>query len=559
MYVAVPILYARHQAVALRAPVEATLVFGTPLTAFGLQIGLVHDVEYAAAFSAAVLGGFYLTLASTLLKRSADNLRLLVDAFFALGVVFATLAIPLAFEGRWTSAVWALEAAAILWIGVRQQRLAARLFAVLLQFGAGLIFLFDLPRGGLPWLNAGFLGCAMVALAGLFSAAYIERHAKALRSGEAALGYVLLIWGALWWAGAGMLQIAGHFESALRPHANLAWFALSSAALATLARRIPWAGGGALSLAISPLLLLFAFEAVDSSRGPLANLGYLAWPLAFAAHLYALRQHENLGPRLAPWLHAAGVWTLAIVAAKTLQWWLFAAVPDSITWADIGIGLAPALLLGALCRAAPSRWPLTQERAYLLYGGTPLAAGLALWTFAANWHGNGNADPLPYVPVLNPLDLALFGVLLLIAWWWITVRRRGLVAEEAQRDKYGLAAWGGLVFVVLNGVLLRSLHHWGGVPWDWDVMLGSRLVQSAFSIFWTLIALGGMVAATRRGLRALWMVGAALMAVVVAKLFLVDLSNVGGIERVVSFIGVGVLMLVVGYFAPVPPKTEKTN
>jgi uncharacterized membrane protein len=37
-------------------------------------------------------------------------------------------------------------------------------------------------------------------------------------------------------------------------------------------------------------------------------------------------------------------------------------------------------------------------------------------------------------------------------------------------------------------------------------------------------------------------------------LLLVDLSNVGGAERIVTFIAVGVLMLVVGYFAPLPPK-----
>ena len=46
------------------------------------------------------------------------------------------------------------------------------------------------------------------------------------------------------------------------------------------------------------------------------------------------------------------------------------------------------------------------------------------------------------------------------------------------------------------------------------------------------------------------------MGVVVAKLFLVDLSHVGGIERIVSFIAVGVLMLVIGYFSPVPPRKE---
>jgi uncharacterized membrane protein len=50
-----------------------------------------------------------------------------------------------------------------------------------------------------------------------------------------------------------------------------------------------------------------------------------------------------------------------------------------------------------------------------------------------------------------------------------------------------------------------------------------------------------------------------LMAVVVAKLFLIDLSSVGGIERIVSFIAVGVLMLVIGYFSPVPPRNTETQ
>jgi uncharacterized membrane protein len=48
------------------------------------------------------------------------------------------------------------------------------------------------------------------------------------------------------------------------------------------------------------------------------------------------------------------------------------------------------------------------------------------------------------------------------------------------------------------------------------------------------------------------MVGAALLVVVVAKLALVDLSNSGSIARIVSFMGVGGLMLVIGYLAPLP-------
>ena len=47
---------------------------------------------------------------------------------------------------------------------------------------------------------------------------------------------------------------------------------------------------------------------------------------------------------------------------------------------------------------------------------------------------------------------------------------------------------------------------------------------------------------------------AALLALTVVKLFLFDLSHVSGIERIVSFIGIGVLLLLIGYFSPLPPK-----
>ena len=106
-------------------------------------------------------------------------------------------------------------------------------------------------------------------------------------------------------------------------------------------------------------------------------------------------------------------------------------------------------------------------------------------------------------------------------------------------------------------MLLRSLHHWAGVPYEMDAWMRSFLVQASLSIFWSLLALGLMVYATRTARRALWMVGAALMAVVVVKLALVDFARLGGLERIVSFIGVGILMLVIGYFSPVPPRRKE--
>jgi uncharacterized membrane protein len=114
-----------------------------------------------------------------------------------------------------------------------------------------------------------------------------------------------------------------------------------------------------------------------------------------------------------------------------------------------------------------------------------------------------------------------------------------------------------LAFLWLNAILLRSIHHWSAIPYAFEPMMRSVVVQAALSIFWSVLALALMVLATRTTRRAIWMTGAVLMVVVAAKLFVIDLSHVSGIERIVSFIGVGLLMLLVGYVAPVPPRHEE--
>jgi uncharacterized membrane protein len=54
-----------------------------------------------------------------------------------------------------------------------------------------------------------------------------------------------------------------------------------------------------------------------------------------------------------------------------------------------------------------------------------------------------------------------------------------------------------------------------------------------------------------------WLAGAVLLGVVVLKLFVLDLANTGTLARIVSFLGVGVLLLAIGYFAPVPPGAKE--
>jgi uncharacterized membrane protein len=558
IYLAIPILFARRRAVELKDYVDGTLVFGLPVVAFGLQAALVRHIEYAAAWSAFALAVVYLTLAWSLFRRAGANLRLLVESCIALSLAFATLAIPLAFEGRLTSAAWALEGAAVLWIGTRQGRMLARTFAYLLQFAAGAAFLSDVAKGygNVPILNSFYLGTVFIALAALFSAAYVERNRERLRFEEAQLTYVLLVWGALWWYGGGIHEITRHVAPAAHDSAALLFVALSSVGFSLVSTLARWPTVRWLWLLLYPAMAMQILLEFAEQVHPFAGLGAAAWPIAFAVHFGLLAKHAAERKPLLEWLHAAGVWVAAIVGAREVGWLIDRAVEGKRVWPSISWAIVPAAILFFLAtRTAQTRWPMDgYARSYVVVGGTPLALFLALWIFYANFSNNGDPFPLPYLPLLNPLDIAMGTVFLVLARWLAESAHHGLRGWLQLVRVPMIAAFAAAAFVWVNGSLLRTLHHWAGLPFALEPMWSSQLVQAAFSILWTLLALGAMIVATRRGLRPVWVVGAVLMGVVVAKLFLVDLSGVGTVERIVSFIGVGVLMLLVGYLSPVPPK-----
>jgi len=98
------------------------------------------------------------------------------------------------------------------------------------------------------------------------------------------------------------------------------------------------------------------------------------------------------------------------------------------------------------------------------------------------------------------------------------------------------------------------IHHFADVPFTRDAAWHSGAVQAAVALVWTTLALATMVLGNRRHSRPAWMGGACLLAVVVAKLLLVDFANTGTVARIVSFMGVGALLLLVGYMAPLPAR-----
>lgn len=913
-YIAIAVIYAWREAPRLKSYVDGTLVFGVPTVAMGLQYGLVKDMHLGMAFSAVALGMLYAAIASVLWRIKRDNLRLLVESFFALAVVFGTLAIPLAFDGRWTSAAWALEGAGIIWIGLRQRQPLVWRFGMLVQIGSWFAFLrtligFD-PISALAnnvglgflllgatgvflaltfrqhvlggddserqerarfggyagvfmciavvWLLSGMwveiwlrtrgvdratlyvltalllvyglqfigrrsrwtvpdkLGGWVTAIAGVtflgLMGRYMDWHdvdvyaqttfAEVLGQGSF-FGGLLLSAGALvsafafkrrvvdlekevldtasavrssglwyslamfWWCGFALHGLAHAVSWLTTPAAGevapwyqisfwaaytvglalsawawtwlaerqgfaharklvlvfwplasaiAAWVfivhaadrnaadhlldfnwnnALADASLGALMR--DWLGGplsGALILialawagvlrsglargrieladderarslgiwlsglgicwyvllidglaqvasrAMAALglttdlesgrpwlvyadlhLLLMALSAIGflllARRLSLPALRWVAAPAAIVQALASLvllgmlngdarlpylgtfvaiagmwlamawclrywrgaerdRAHGGIGREadpeqgweagplllrllhfgrvIAPWMMIAPVVSLNVyrglavppTAGHTgLESWL---IPGM--WPDyLGAWAAIAALFLLLRQARVGGWPLHPLHEW--HGKVILPLG-AFWALllAVYWNlrQDGSMAPLPYLPILNPLDLTTGFVTLLLADLW-RMHRAAMDATQVHMLRRLALLLG---FAWFNLMLLRTAAAYLGIPYQFDDLYASQFVQAMLSLVWTLSAFAVMRFAAGRGYKRLWMVGAALLAVVVLKLFLIDLKTIGSVARIVSFMGVGGLMLLIGYLAPLP-------
>ena len=305
-----------------------------------------------------------------------------------------------------------------------------------------------------------------------------------------------------------------------------------------------------------PLFILLFFSLLTFTGYPGAA-AYSETPLyaafclaaATAVHWYLLKV-QPLEQSAADWLH--GISLLLFAAA----WTHFSGTVGAL-WLDgvwlqvvwLAVPLAFWLLL-----ATPKQPALFRRHpaAYLKFGGIMCALFAAGWLLWVNISAPHRPAPLPYLPLLNPLELASVGLL------WLGWRGFERIAASdgwsgTAKRQYA-ALLNGLGFIVLSAGVMRLWHFFDGIRWRLDYLLASFGLQASLSVVWAVTAIVLMVGGNRSGRRSRWLTGATLMAVVVVKLFLVELGNSGGIARIVSFIAVGLLLLLVGWFAPVPPK-----
>ncbi len=555
IYSAIGVLYALRSPLKLRGYVDGTLVFGTPLIASGLQMALVRHTDYGIAMSAAGLGLYYIVLTRFLWQRHGEGLRLLAEAMLAVGVIFLTLAVPYALDGHWTTAIWSFEAAGILWVAIRQERKYLQYFALSLQLGAALLFVASNAGdfGTTPFINPAFMGGVFVALGSLITAWQLYRLNKS--DPESPVGKTHLffyVWGTVWWLVCALLQIEHYVDA--QDGAAVILFTVTAYLLMHLSiqRHWQWEPAEITALLLIPTLYLVGGHATALHQHALMMPDLLCWMPAIAASYYILRQLES-GKRRAEvfeWLYLAWLAGLTLLFSIELDWrFSYADLELGDAWQGVMPALLPLLVLHGVRRSewgALGRFGLPLKRKIIVAFGL----GLALWSIGTNLTNAGGAAPLPYLPLLNPIDLVHVFYLLFFA------RCIAEIEDNPALKQQVVMLVGAICFIWINSMLLRSLHHYLDIPYRVESMLHSITAQIAISILWTVLGCLAMLFASRRGLRRLWIVGGSLVGVVLVKMVTIDLGASGTVERIISFLVVGSMLVGLGYFSPIPVKSE---
>ncbi len=562
-YLFIAILFTFRQPTKTIGYIDGTLIFGTPIVVFALQSAMLHERLMLLAYSAVILSALYLSIAYLLKRRAGESRRLLFEAFIALSVAFLTLAIPLALNARWNAATWSLEGAALIWVGCRQSRLLPRLFGALLAFAAACLALseFNMSNDFLGLPLGDYFGIVVQGAAAIFSACALQKYRARLEQPEFLVRDLLYCGAVALWLLASASELH-HYVPIDGMAAALALVTLTALASSNIHRRTELGSARIVALLQLPAMLGFTLLAVSKQSHPFADGGWWGWLVAFAGLYFLNFRHE--GPPRAPlakFLNSGAAWLLCALLSWEFAWQVQTHVAGGNSWAAAAWIIIPAFFLWRLPRLATRvKWPFAKNReTYLFVVGVGVALFLAAWSLLTNGSSAGDTAPLPYVPLLNPLDLGQALILLVLLRYWRFLR--DVATPEITRidKRVPMPALAALTFVWLNALLLRTLHQWFGVAFSFDAMMASTLVQTCLSLFWTVLALTAMLIAARKRERLVWLVGAALLAVVIAKLFLVDLSRIGSVERIISFVGVGLLMLIVGYFSPLPPARESRS
>lgn len=540
LYLTLPLLYAYRAPVRLRSSIDASLMFGTPLITLALQssIMLSSDLtlaQHLIALSALLMSGIYAVLAVLCCKQWGWHL--LSEIYTVLAASLLTIAVPLTFDLGMTSYIFAVEGIGLVWLGLRESRLLAQIAGLFLQLYPALYLAYCIAVNE-DTISIVMYIHALILLVAAGICTWLYHRSGTFRMTSWLYGYTLMIWGITH-----LVTIISWQPPAAMGDAFVILFAVTACATAWVHRYMRLAPFQFVPHILLMLCGLLTLPDVFMVTTPLSWFADVVLLVAGATSLSLSKQN--------------GVATLP--GCSTYFWLLSAirfslsgfACTENISGMTLLIMMLPWLILGGvLLLHTSNRVPLKRYIAEV--AETPalyVSVTTALIAISLTATLSSCTSALPWLPLLNPAEFGQLAALILL---W----RYNSSSAHASWSPWCLrigAAW------LVNESLLHTLHHWWGIEWQLSALLSSGMTQLSVTLLWSIIGVIGWLTASHQQHHTRWRIYAILMGIVLVKLVVIDRLYLGSLTGIMSFVAYGLLCVLLGFIAPIPPQRHASE
>jgi uncharacterized membrane protein len=456
----------------------------------------------------------------------------------------------------------AITAVALLLFGLRTHVENYKVGSVIvtLLMMVPILLLSDKEKADSFLFDVSWIGFVIYALTQLSMSWYWQRaqyeKSQQLHSWSLSVSHLMLITGLLAWYLKGIHVFSEYFDYLSLPFIDHVFVILSTAIFVLMAHRLKWQALHFVQMAYLPFLVVFAFWSLTFIGDFHQNYAWLAWVSAAAFSLWLLKRYDGF--------HAYNglyhlfnlilfVFVLVFELNQAVQVWQGS---DTIWSHAISLFALSAISLALFYQKSTTSWPFANYKQYYLNIGLGVfILVLCLMFLVIQLSHPGHSTLIPYLPVANIIDISSLLSLVLV-WKWL---HSNLHTLQAEWKRLAIIVFIGMSFLLINASLMRSFHYWYNIAYEFSDLWSTNAIQTSLSILWTVTAMILMVVSSKKQWRKEWMLGFGLILIVVIKLFLIDMSASGTIERIVAFLTVGVLLSVIGYFSPLPPNNESES
>ena len=517
----------------LKPALDIALIFSAPIVGY-IFIYLMHfEAMLWQAGASLVFAMVYASLYQ--LSKRYQAVQLISQSYFSLMLIFLALIPPILLHQQWSVIGWAVEGLIIFTYALYRQSEISRYLAMGLMMVAGLSSVYYLVELN-EFPNEMYWGLCLSYFAVVVVANSRESFRQQLNNSIIAFHCLQML------SATTMLMVLLLDEIEHSSQMVMSLLIVSGFYLlineAMLRCKATWTWLLPKWLGLIPVSVFALIIVIDQNKQ-----GSIVWESVFDRVGFAVSG-----------LMLTALWLRPMLGVRTEKEWVSSGILTSLAMTSLtllpGMPYISVVILPLLF-CAWCYWQLDNPDWNMFWQARSSLVLMVIWIVCSQLFSQ-QAFQGYILPIINPFDLVSLAMLAGFIWMLSLQLKSGL-------DK-GIVA--GLMVLSLlwlsSYIVLRALHVYLHTPFNELAVWGNATVQLSLTLLWVGLAFMSMSLASRKKLRSVWILGGSILVMVTLKLVLFDLSHIGTLTRVISFLGAGFVMLMIAYIAPIP-EGEKAN